>query len=259
MIPFDFEYYAPRTAEEAVDLYKKLSGKKLCPVYFAGGTELITRARVGNMKFDSVIDIKGIAGSSDIAITDKELIIGANAVLTKITESRAFPLLGDVVKRIADHTNQNKITIGGNIIGSIIYKESILPLLLSDAIVEIWDNKGKKAQNINQLFNKKLNLNNGELITSFRIPLSFLKLPYFHKKVVKYEKIDYPLITIAAINIKGKLKCAVSGLYEYPCIIQDNIDTEKLIGICDDIRGSASFRKKILIGLINEARAATKL
>ena len=64
--------------------------------------------------------------------------------LNKITDSKLFPLLGQTVKQIADHTSRNKITIGGNMNSELIYTESVLPLLLVDAKVKI--TKGSKKR-----------------------------------------------------------------------------------------------------------------
>ena len=64
--------------------------------------------------------------------------------LTNIAEKNYFPLLSLAVKRIADHTIQDKITLGGNLLGTIIYKEAILPLLLSNSRVVIQGNVCKK-------------------------------------------------------------------------------------------------------------------
>ena len=53
MIAFDFEYYKPETIAEAVETFaiENRKGKKV--IYFAGGTEFITLARVNKLNADS--------------------------------------------------------------------------------------------------------------------------------------------------------------------------------------------------------------
>ena len=114
-----------------------LSEQGKMPCYFSGGTEFITFARVNKLNADAVIDIKGIPECNVLEIQGNQLVIGAAVSLNKITDSKLFPLLGQTVKKIADHTSRNKITIGGNINSELIYRESVLPLLLSDAKVKI--------------------------------------------------------------------------------------------------------------------------
>ena len=60
MIPYDFEYYKPETIEEATLLYLelKIQGKK--PIYYGGGTEIISMSRSFNRYTEAIIDIKGI-------------------------------------------------------------------------------------------------------------------------------------------------------------------------------------------------------
>ncbi len=133
MIPFDFEYYKPDTIEDAIQLFNKLEldGKK--PIYYGGGTEFISMARMYNKYTGAVIDVKGIPECNVFEFKNDNLIIGSAVTLTKIAEENPFPLLSLTVKRIADHTIQDKITLGGNLMGTIIYKEAILPLLLSNS------------------------------------------------------------------------------------------------------------------------------
>lgn len=58
MIPFDFEYYKPETVEEATLLYAELNSQRKKPVYYGGGTEIISMSRALNRYTEAVIDIK---------------------------------------------------------------------------------------------------------------------------------------------------------------------------------------------------------
>ena len=85
-------------------------------------------ARMHNVYSGAIIDVKAIPELNIYEINDDELIIGAALSLTRIAEEDLFPLLSLTVRRIADHTIQDKITLGGNIAGTIIFRESVLPL-----------------------------------------------------------------------------------------------------------------------------------
>lgn len=216
MIAFDFEYYKPDTVEEAIDLFKRLDSAGKKPIYYGGGTEFISMARMNNVYSEGVIDIKGIADCNTIELNGEELIVGSGVTLSKISESNYYPLLSLVVKRIADHTIQGKITLGGNLAGTIIYKEASLPLMLTDAQITIAGINGIRTVNINNFINKQVELSNGELIVKATIKKKYLNLPNIHVKRTKNEKIDYPLITTVAHKYKGKLNIGFSGLCEYP-------------------------------------------
>ena len=268
MIPFDFDYYKPETTEEAVTLFKKLNSELKKPIYYGGGTEFISMARMNNRYTEAVIDIKGIPECNVYEIKDDNLIIGSAVTLTQIAELNLFPLLSLTVKRIADHTIQGKITLGGNLAGTIIYKEASLPLMLSDSKVIICGTNGKRNVLLNDLFYQKIKLNDGDLITQIIIDKKFLSLPYSHVKRTKNEKIDYPLLTITAIKEKN-INIAFSGLCEYPFrsnlienILNDNSISfdekmKKIIKnlpdkILDDLGGSSEYRKFVLDTMISE-------
>ena len=268
MIPFEFEYYKPDTVEEAVEIYKRIysSGKKV--IYYGGGTEFISMARMNNMYADAVIDIKQIDECNEYQINDNVLTIGSATTLTKISELNQFPLLGLTVSRIADHTIQDKITLAGNILGSIIYKEAVLPLLVSDSEIILAGPSGTRNIPLNKVFDKRLLLKDGEILVKVNIDKRYLNLPYSHVKRTKNEKIDYPLITMVAIKDDNRLKIAFSGLCDYPFRSQNMEDVlnnpditseeriakaiEKVPGnILNNISGSTEYRKFVL-GLMLE-------
>lgn len=230
MIAIDFDYYLPNHSTEAVSLFNDLDIINKKPVYYSGGTEIISMARVGNVDTEAVIDIKNIDELKTLKLSHDKLIIGSAVELNKITESNLFPLLGQTVKRIADHTMQCKITIGGNILGTIIYKEGILPLLLSDAILCVQGKDGESLKKIVDIYDKKVNLKNGELLKSIIIDAKYLSMPFVHIKKNKIEKIDYPLITINAINDNNYIKVAFSGLCKSPI---RSLEIEKIINSPD--------------------------
>ena len=62
MIPFDFEYYKPDTLSKAYDCYITLGKENKKPIYYSGGTEIISMARTGSLEFGAAIDLKGIRG-----------------------------------------------------------------------------------------------------------------------------------------------------------------------------------------------------
>lgn len=263
MIGFDFEYYKPDTVEEAVELFKDLDSQGKKPIYYGGGTEFISMARMNNVYSEAVIDIKGIGKCNTIKLDEEGLIIGSGVTLTQIAESNHYPLLSLVAKRIADHTIQGKITLGGNIAGTIIYKETMLPLLLSNADVTIAGINGIKRVPIEIFFDKEVKLAQGELIVALTIKKEYLNLPSIHIKRTKNDKIDYPLITIAAHINKGNINIAFSGLCKYPfrCRKMEDVLNNKAYSldekihmsiknipgsILEDLGGSAEYRRFML-------------
>lgn len=216
MIPFDFIYCHPSTLLEAFETFSQLQAQGENPVYYAGGSEIITMSRAGSIRPGAVIDIKEIPECRVLFADDTGVHFGAALTLNQVRQSKLFPLLALSCGRIADHTNQCRITLGGNLCGTIIYRETSLPLLLSDATVTLFGSEGLRTMPFAQVFTGQMQLKVGELIVQIHVPSWALQAPHFHIKRTANEKIDYPLVSMAAILADDELRIAFSGLCSYP-------------------------------------------
>ncbi|HGE5781883.1 MULTISPECIES: FAD binding domain-containing protein [Bacillus] len=263
MIPFDFEYYRPNCIEEAIRLFHQLDKEGKRPIYYGGGTEIITMGRLQQMITNAVIDLKDIPECNICEWNDQKLILGATLTLTKVQEEKVFPLLGETAGRAADHTARNKITLGGNIAGEIIYREAVLPFLLADSTFVIAGKEGIKYIKSQQAFIEKLQLQKGEFLIQIITNQKYIESPYYSVKKRQLEKIDYPLVTVAALKSDDTIRIAFSGLCAFPfrsraveSVLNDgSIPVKKRIEhalfhipalILDDIRGSREYRKFVL-------------
>lgn len=269
MIDFNFEYYKPNSLDEAVKVYNKLSSMNKDPLYYSGGTELITMAKDNEIFTKAVIDLKGIPECNIYEVKDNKLITGSSITLTRSAESKLLPVLSCTSRFPADRTARNKISVVGNFCGSIIYKEAILGHLVCDSSVFIYGNKGGRNILLAEVFNKNVQLENSEFIVQISTDMSYSKAPYLCVKKVKQGKGGYPLISMAAIKKEGKIKIAFSGLCNFPfraygmeVIINDNsismnqrvaMAIEKVPGpILNDIQGSSEYRKFVLSNILRD-------
>lgn len=216
MIPYNFEYHRPATLSEALQLYESLDKERKDPIYYSGGTEIITLARLNLVQTKAVIDIKAIKECQVSGFQDEFLVTGAGLSLTKIEEENHFPLLRQVSKEIADRTARNKITIGGNLCGQIFYREAVLPFLLTESKVWIGDRTGVKVKQAMDIFNGGQKLKKGELLIQAVTPKADVALPYYHVKRRQQWKTGYPLITAASIKKEGQVRAAFSGVCPFP-------------------------------------------
>jgi len=216
LISDDFEYYLPASIKEAIQLFEDLHKKEKRPIYFSGGTEIITLGRLNMVETDAVIDIKKIPECQIFEYQQGFLVTGAASSLTYLEEKNLFPLLSKTVSEIADRTARNKITAGGNICGQIFYREAVLPFLLTDSQLEIAGRSGNKTVSIHEVFNRKLLLERGELLVQIRTDQGYLNQPFVSIKRRRQWNTGYPLITVAALKINGMVRIAISGLTSYP-------------------------------------------
>ena len=278
MIPFDFEYYRPDTIQEAVELYQSLNSQGLAPLYYGGGTEIISMARLNTVHTGAVIDIKSIPECNTFELKDNQLITGAAVTLTQVMESHLFPLLGKSGGRVADHTIRDKVTIGGNLCGKIIYREAVLSLLLTESEVIIAGSGGGRKVQIQAVFQQSMQLRPGELLVQIVTGIEYLSLPHDAVKKTRIDKIDYPLVSIAALKKDGRIRVAVSGLCAFPFrslaveaeINNQSFDLKDRVGnsirhvpapILSDIHASAEYRefvfKNTLLKMIRELHEVT--
>lgn len=263
MIDFDFDYYKPKSIQEAVLLYERLDQEGKHPVYFSGGTEILTFGRLNVLQFGAVIDLKGIEACNAYGFHGDQLIIGACVTLNDLSDAPAFSLLAETARHVADRTSRNKITVGGNATGDIIYKEALLPFLLAESQLVLAGRQGIRTVPVVQVFDKILQLDRGEFLVQFLTDRARLHDPYFTVKKRKLDQIDYPLLTLTALKTAGRLRVAFSGLLPYPFrspiieeILNDEaIDRETKIGevinllpgpVNNDWIGSASYRLFVL-------------
>lgn len=262
MLPAYVEYYRPTEIKEAVQLFQELEQANKEPMYWSGGTEILTLGRLNIDTPRSIIDIKGIPESMVLEKTSQFLTVGASVPLTVLEDDNGFPLLTEVSNGIADRTARNKITIGGNICGKIFYREAVLPFLLADSHVMIADLQGEKEVPINEF-----KPGDGLLLVSIRTDASFLRFPFISRKIRQQWETGYPLITGAAVKADGQIRLAFSGLCPFPFrstpmekeINRTDLSFENRIEralekvpepILDDIEGSREYRLFVLRNLL---------
>lgn len=267
MISFDFDYHKPGSIQEAFNCFQHILAQNKKPIYYAGGTEIISMAKASSIAFDAVIDLKGIPECNESGIENGSFSIGCCQTLTEIAQSDLYPLMAKTAKRVADHTIQGKITIGGNIAGTIKYREASLPLMINDCQATIITKSGLAQIPFKQIFDGKLRLEVGEFLVSISIDERDLRLPHVHVKRTKMDKIDYPLITMAATKDNKNVRAAISGYGEKPLLLPSDIlsdssfDTEKKIKLTiqqireeckSDLSGSREYREFVLCNIVEQ-------
>jgi len=248
--------------EEAVQRFSSLEAEGKRPLYYGGGTEFITLARLGRTFADAVIDLKHLPECRILSVTAHELTFGAALSLTAIEEANSFPLLTKAARKVADRTARNQITLGGNICGQIFYRETVLPFLLADSRVVIAGKKGINERSIHEVFEQYMRLSPSQFLVQVKVDAAYSKLPYAHTKRRQQGNTGYPLVTVAALKKDGKLRVAFSGVCPFPfrsLEIEERLNRKLPLDVrianaiealpspvIDDIEGSANYRLFVL-------------
>jgi CO/xanthine dehydrogenase FAD-binding subunit len=267
MITSDFEYFRPSRPDEAFSLMRKLTQGGKRGIYYSGGTEVVTRLQKGNLAIDAVIDLKGIAEMDSLEISDDYCVIGSNVVLNDVIDIEALAMCKDVLKNIADHTIRNAITFGGNLMGSLAYREALLPLLAFDGKVvvvmhdigsDMGSNIAYEEWAIRELFDKRVKLPKDAFIYQIIMP-RVKNQKFYYARYTASQDVDYPLLTVYAVINSDEIVLCLSGYAPYPMwhrfskaalmlSVHPVLDVMSLVESFaqTDQRASASYRRSLL-------------
>lgn len=263
MISYDFEYHKPETYQEAIELFKKKTDEGKKPIYYSGGTEVVTFARKKTVKTGAVIDLKLIEETNVFSEEGENYIYGSSLTLNTIVENTKFNLLKNTIKKIADHTVRNRITIGGNICGRLFYREAILPIMVADGLLVIAGEEGIRKEKVADIFDKRLLLKPGEILLQIEVKKETVSYPSMAIRKVRYGEIDYPLLHIAALKDENGIRYSFSGICPFPFrdeemekILNDDSlektdkakEVVKMLPsiVVDDTSGSKEYREYLL-------------
>ncbi len=173
MIPRSFEYYSPRTLEEAVALLQKLGpDAKL----LSGGQSLIPMMKLRLLSPEYIVDINRIPNLDYITESDGHLKIGALAREHELESSEVvkqkFPILADTAKVIADPLVRSQATICGNLAHGDPANDHPATMLALGATVVATGPKGQREIGIEDFFPSLFTtaLEPEEILTEIRVP-----------------------------------------------------------------------------------------
>lgn len=116
-------------------------------VPIAGGTDILVKLREGHREYANLVDIHALAELTPITLEpDGSLAVGAGATFTQVIESelvqRHSPVLAEGASWVAGPQIRNVGTVGGNICNGSVCADSVPPLLVLDAELELQGPQG---------------------------------------------------------------------------------------------------------------------
>lgn len=173
MITGEFDYYSPRTLQEAVALLDEHGdGAKI----LAGGQSLIPAMRFRLALPPVLIDINEIGDLGYVRESNGHLSIGAMTRESMLEESALvqenYPLLADAAAVIADPLVRNRATVGGNLAHADPANDHPAVMLAYDAQLVALGPNGTRAIAVDDFFTGLFEtvLAHNEILTEIRIP-----------------------------------------------------------------------------------------
>ena len=118
-------------------------------VPIAGGTDILVKLREGHRAYAHLVDIHSLEELKAISLDpDGTLRVGAGATFTNVIESElvreAAPVLAEGASWVAGPQIRNVGTLGGNICNGSVCADSVPPLLVLDAEIELQGPQGTR-------------------------------------------------------------------------------------------------------------------
>jgi len=196
------KYFAPTSLDQALDCLKDGEATIL-----AGGTDLMPQSQAGKLKFKrTLMNIRHVPELIGVTRQGGDICIGALTTITELMDNalvrRHLPVLADACNHFASDQIRNVATLGGNICNASPAGDTLIPLLVLDARVELASKaRGKlnwRSLPLAEFFTGpgKTRRAPNELLVGVRIPLPKPgRVAYFHKSGTR------PALDISTISI----------------------------------------------------------
>jgi CO/xanthine dehydrogenase FAD-binding subunit len=201
--PADYELVAPGTLQAALSLLAEKPGTWL-PI--AGGTDVMVQYAACKLLVRKLVSIWNLPELRRIEVSAGELCIGAGCTYTDLRRheiiAQEFPLLARAAGWIGGISNQNRGTIGGNIVNASPAADSLPALLAYEADLILASVRGERrlAYRHFHVGYKKMDLAPDELVRAVCLPRRFSGYISYTRKVGTRNAQAISKVCVAALG-----------------------------------------------------------
>jgi CO/xanthine dehydrogenase FAD-binding subunit len=276
--PADYELVAPANLQAAVSLLAGDPGRWL-PI--AGGTDLMVQYAAGTLRARKLVSIWNLPDLRRVEILPGEIQIGAGCTYTDLREHAVvrdeFPLLARAASWTGGIANQNRGTLGGNIVNASPAADSLPALLAYGADLILVSVRGERRlayQDFHVAY-KETKLAPDELIRAVCLPRRFAGYVSYARKAGTRNAQAISKVCMAALarlegGVVHDVRIAVGSVAPVPLRLAE---TERVlegkrvepaivmlarktaageIRPIDDIRSTARYRAAVVSNLVAE-------
>lgn len=276
--PADYELVAPATLSGVLSLLAEQPGAWL-PI--AGGTDLMVQFASGKLANQKLVSLWNLPELRRIEVSDREVRIGAGCTYTDLREhemvAREFPLLAAAARWTGAIANQNRGTLGGNIVNASPAADSLPALLVYEAELILVSTRGERCVRYVDFHTgyKTTVLAPDEIIRTICLARQFGNYFMYSRKIAARNAQAIAKVCIAAAgrvmaSVVEDVRIAAGSVAPVPLRL---LETERLvrgkqinaalvaharsaaiseIRPIDDIRSTAAYRSAVLGNLVVE-------
>ena len=276
--PADYQLQAPGSLSAVLSLLAREPGQWL-PI--AGGTDLMVQYASGKLAARKLVSLWDLPELRKIDISDKEIQIGAACTYTDVRQHPVivseFSLLASAASCTGSIANQNRGTLGGNIINASPAADSLPALLVYDCDLILISTRGERRvayDNFHTGYKQTL-LAPDELIRAICLPRRFFGYISYSRKVGARNAQAISKVCMAAVGrtangVIEDVRIGAGSVAPVPLRLRrteeivrgKNLDRELVraarnaamaeIRPIDDIRSTAAYRSAVLGNLMVE-------
>jgi CO/xanthine dehydrogenase FAD-binding subunit len=276
--PAGYEMVAPGSLQAVVSLLAAEPGAWL-PI--AGGTDVMVQYAAGTLAARKLVSLWNLPELRRIEVSDNEIRIGAGCTYTDLRQHKIleleFPLLTNAARWTGGIANQNRGTLGGNIVNASPAADSLPPLLVYEAELILISTRGERRVKYLDFHTayKKTQLAPDELIRTICLSRRFVGYLSYSRKVGARNAQAISKVSVAALGraVQGvieEIRIAVGSVAPVPMRLSQTervvkgqpIDSAlvlraKQIAVeevrpIDDIRSTAAYRATVSGNLVAE-------
>jgi len=276
--PADFELIAPGTLQEVMSILAD-QPRKWLPI--AGGTDVMVQYTAGSLASRKLISIWNLPELRGIQVLSEEIRVGAGCTYTELREhsvvAKEFPLLARAAGWTGGIANQNRGTLGGNIVNASPAGDSLPALLAYDAELILVSVRGERRVPYVHFHTgyKKMKLEPDELIRSICLGRRLSTYLHYGRKVGARNAQAIAKVCIAGVGrvhagVMDDVRIALGSVAPLPIRLMEvermvqgrSVDRELLqlarkatgsaIQPIDDIRSTAKYREAVSGNLVAE-------
>ena len=276
--PADYELVAPGSLTAVVSLLAERPGEWL-PI--AGGTDVMVQFASGKLPARMLVSLWNLPELRRIDVSDDAISIGAGCTYTDLREhevvAREFPLLASAARWTGGIANQNRGTLGGNIVNASPAADSLPALLVCEADLVLVSARGERRVRYVDFHTgyKTTMLAPDELIRSICLARRFAGYSAYSRKVGARNAQAISKVCIAALGriaggVVEDVRIAVGSVAPVPMRLRETeravegsaVDAALVararktavgeIRPIDDIRSTAAYRSAVVGNLIAE-------
>jgi len=263
----EFEYLAPKTLDEALNLLDKYKDKNI--KILAGGTDLLVKMKTTDLQVDYLLNIKNIP-ELDFIDTTQGLKLGAITPLSHIAKEEKvkmnYAALYEGIMSMAAPAVRNMGTVAGNLGNASPAADTVPPLIAYGAEVKLQSKRGERTVLMEDLITGvgKTLLEPDEMITEINISeipkntgsaflkksrvkadLSKINLAVYLERednICKDCKIVFGSVAIKALRAEKTENLLKKQIVNFELINKAAEEASLEIKPIDDIRSTAEYR-----------------